>query len=87
MRESYDTREGYCRQLGHHVRFQYCREAAGSLPCPRIADCWFETIPAEQFLRDNYSDDERARIFAPRPSKIESILSVVQRLTDPPSGS
>ena len=31
MIDQYDTREAYCRRLGHPVQFGYCRCAAG--PC------------------------------------------------------
>ena len=84
MREQYDAKEGYCRALGHYVRFAYCRAGTGTLPCARIADCWHERIPIEGFLRSRYSPEELHRIFAPSPGKMESILSIVQRLNDLP---
>jgi len=80
MREQYDATEGYCRMLGHPVRFAYCRAGTGTLPCGRIADCWFERIPVEEFLRRHYTPQELGSIFAPRPGKLESILEIVQRL-------
>ena len=76
-----DTREGYCRALGHGVPFGYCRTAGGALPCARIADCWFERVPIGDFLRAHYSPRELENIFAPRPGKLESILEIVERLT------
>jgi hypothetical protein len=87
MRELYDAQEGYCRALGHYVRFAYCRAGTGTLPCARIADCWHERLPVEGFLRGHYSAQELERIFAPRPGKLESILTIVQQLTSSPDAS
>jgi hypothetical protein len=67
--------------LGHPVRFAYCRAGTRALPCGRIADCWFERIPIEDFLRRHYTPQEFADIFAPRPGKLESILEIVHNLT------
>jgi hypothetical protein len=87
MREQYDTKQGYCRTLGHYVRFAYCRAGTGTLPCARIADCWYERIPIDDFLCRYYTQDELRSIFAPRPGKTESILAIVQQLTNPPKAS
>ncbi|OHD71197.1 MAG: hypothetical protein A2177_04350 [Spirochaetes bacterium RBG_13_68_11] len=87
MSEQYDATEGYCRTLGHAVRFAYCRTGTRALPCARIADCWFERIPIEDFLRAHYTLQELGTIFAPRPGKLESILEIVQRLTGPQPSS
>jgi len=87
MREQYDAKEGYCCMLGHFVRFSYCRAGTGALPCARIADCWHERIPVDGFLRHHYSQKDLKRIFAPRPGKIESILAIVQRLTNTSTSS
>ncbi len=69
--------------LGHPVRFAYCRAGTRALPCGRIADCWFERIPIEDFLRRHYTPQELGAIFAPRPGKLESILEIVHNLTGP----
>jgi hypothetical protein len=69
--------------LGHPVRFAYCRTGTGTLPCARIADCWFERIPIEEFLRRHYTPQELAAILAPRPGKLASILEIVRNLTGP----
>lgn len=81
--ERYDAAEGYCRMLGHPVRFSYCRTGTGALPCGRIADCWFERIPIRDFLHRNYSPRELEGIFAPRPGKLETILEIARRASGP----
>jgi hypothetical protein len=100
----FDDQEGYCRKLGHYVRFSYCRrgpnagrpaqdpvDAAGlSAPppagegaaraCGRIADCWFERLPVEAYLRQNYRPEEIRSILAPPPPKLQSILEIVAQV-------
>jgi len=88
--EAFDHREGYCRKLGHYVRFSYCRRRpedfgpprgeAAPLPCGRVADCWFERLPVEAYLRSNYSAEELKMILAPPPAKLDSILEILARL-------
>ena len=102
--EAFDDREGYCRKLGHHVSFAYCRgrhlaesrgrhlaesrgagAAAGdppraALPCARLADCWFQRLPVEAYLRANFSDEELRSMLAPPPPKLQSILEIVARV-------
>jgi hypothetical protein len=87
MLEQYDTKEGYCGMLGHFVRFSYCRAGTGPFPCVRIADCWYERIPIDDFLCRHYTQDELRSIFAPGPGKIESILAIVQRLNNTSTSS
>lgn len=76
---SYDTEEVYCRKLGHHLAFQYCRRVNGQLPCQKIADCWFEKIPIQDFLTQHYSKEEIKRIFAAPQNKMTSILSLIEK--------
>lgn len=96
--EAFDHREGYCRKLGHYVRFSYCRRRhedfgpsgspaapppdgqAAPLPCGRVADCWFERLPVEAYLRSNYTAEELKMILAPPPAKLDSILEILARL-------
>jgi hypothetical protein len=75
MIEDFDSEKIYCRKLGHHVSFKYCRGENEGLPCARILDCWFERLPIEDFIRTNYTEEECARIFAPQKYKTESDFS------------
>jgi hypothetical protein len=76
--ERYDELEGYCRMLGHHLSFRYCRTMAEGLPCGKIVDCWFEKIEIEAFVREHYSEAERERIFAPPKPKVTSLLEIIE---------
>ena len=79
MDESHDSREIYCRKLGHYLTFEYCRRESGGLPCSRITDCWFDRIPIGDFLRDNYSSEELARMAGPPPAKAATLVEMIER--------
>jgi len=84
MREQFDGLDTYCRSLGHHVRFGYCRAAGGELPCARVGECWAARIPVDEYLREQFTPQEIERALAPKPGKLETILEIVQRLTGSP---
>ena len=80
-KSKFDSEEGYCRRLGHHVPFSYCvtEKQEKKLPCSLILDCWFEKIPIEEYIRKNYTKEEISRIFAASPPKITSLLDLVNK--------
>ncbi|MCB2181533.1 MAG: hypothetical protein KQH63_05880 [Desulfobulbaceae bacterium] len=80
MKKKYDKREGYCRMLGHFLPFHYCRTMKEGLPCGKILDCWFEMIPIQQFIAENYSKEEQHSIFEPPKSRIDTIVEIVGKV-------
>ena len=78
---AYDNQEIYCRKLGHHLHFKYCREENLSLPCSKIRECWFSRIDVSQFLSENFSDEEVRAIESPAMPKISSIVGLITRIT------
>jgi len=79
LTEGYDREQGYCRKLGHHLTFGYCRRVNRGLPCALARDCWFERFPVAEFLASHYTEEELARAIAPAPSRLSSILAAVRR--------
>lgn len=77
--DMYDAEEGYCRMLGHHVPFRYCRTMKSDLPCHWILDCWFERIPVEEYIKTYYNEEERLKIFERPKPKIESLIEIIER--------
>jgi hypothetical protein len=77
--EDHDREQGYCRRLGHHLAFAYCRTVNGGLPCALARDCWFERFPVAEFLQEHYSPEELARASAPAAGKLASILEAAAR--------
>ena len=77
--ERYDSKDIYCRMLGHAVQFQYCRKAKDMLPCRKILDCWFELLPVEEYINENFSEEEKKKIFSSPESKISTIFSLLEK--------
>ncbi len=50
------------------------------LPCGRILNCWFERLPIQQYVGDHYTTEEQNQIFEPPKSKIEAIVSIVDKV-------
>ncbi|MBC8318855.1 MAG: hypothetical protein H8E41_13200 [Desulfobulbaceae bacterium] len=79
MIDTHDTRENYCRMLGHVLSFQYCRTMKEGLPCGRILDCWFEVMPIQEFIEENYSTEEKIKIFEPPKQRMLSLLELIEK--------
>ncbi len=80
MIERYDLEEGYCRKLGHHLAFSYCRRVNQGLPCVLARDCWYESFPVVEFLAGHYSDEELGWAATPAPGKLETLLAILGRV-------
>jgi len=77
MIEQFDTEEGYCRKLGHHLNFQYCRTERNGKPCTKIYDCWFEKFDIAVFMQEHYSEadiDALNRIPSPKANTILELI-------------
>ena len=74
---AHDARQGYCRRLGHHVAFEYCRKGSGDLPCRGVFDCWFETFDITAFMREHFTEEQLGRIIAPPPPKMATLIELI----------
>ena len=79
MVNQYDHLECRCRILGQQVTFHYCRTAENNLLCGKIADCWFERIDIEKFLKENYTADDIGRLKKPVKPKVHSLLDLIKK--------
>jgi len=77
--ESFDDLEIRCPRLGHEVRFAYCRNEGGALPCSRIILCWEPRIPAEAFLRKQMTPEAWEQ-FSRQESreKVSSLIELIE---------
>jgi len=75
----FDQESIYCRKLGHHLNFSYCRSERRGKPCRKIIDCWFEKIPIQDFLADFYSPEEIQEILKPPAPKLNYILELIKQ--------
>lgn len=72
-REAKDQLQQYCRSLGHRVPFEYCRTMNADLPCRSVMDCWQSVFPVEEFIRNQYSEEEIKTFLHPGKPKILQI--------------
>jgi len=75
-----------CRRLGHELTFGYCRQETRGKPCRLILDCWWEQFDVRSFLQANLPEEAMAQVeragAAPPPSKVLSLLDIVQQARD-----
>ena len=80
MDNQYDNNEIYCRKLGHHLTFGYCKNENEFLPCSKIFDCWSEKININEFCYKNYNKEDIDSLLEPSQPKIHTILDIIQNV-------
>lgn len=65
--------------LGHAVNFLYCRTTAEGIPCRKIMDCWFETLPIKDYLEEHINQEQLKTLFNPPESKVSSLLDLIEK--------
>jgi hypothetical protein len=74
-----DDRECYCRILGHHLHFAYCRSSRDGYPCYKILDCWFEKFDVRKFVQENFTAADIERFLqAPKP-KVQTLMTLIEQ--------
>lgn len=73
----FDELEIYCRKLGHHLNFKYCRTENFNQPCFKIIDCWSEKINVLNFIKLYYNDFFNADLS--KNDKVISIYNLIQK--------
>lgn len=74
-----DQRNRRCPKLGHEVSFKYCREPGSSLPCNKIADCWFETFDIVTYLKENYNEEKLKEMVKVSKPKTLSLIELIEQ--------
>lgn len=77
--DKYDNEKIYCRMLGHHLTFEYCRKTAQGSPCRKIFDCWYTKFDIQKFMAEHYTEDEIKNILAPSKPKMTSLIEMIQQ--------
>jgi len=80
MLNEHDQRTLYCRKLGHHLPFSYCRQEHNGLPCTAVERCWGHIFDVSAYLQAHFKEEELAHLKTERPPKIASILEIVQNV-------
>ncbi|MCK4907377.1 MAG: hypothetical protein KAR07_03395 [Spirochaetes bacterium] len=77
-KKQFDNVELYCRMLGHHVPFKYCRTSNDNGACGKIRDCWSSRIDIDTFLNESLTENEKKSIGKPSAPKILSIYEIMK---------
>ncbi len=78
--DQFDKQEIYCRKLGHHLNFSYCRKENLGAPCSGIVSCWQQSIDVARYLGNHYPDFIDNQENSVPKAKISSILDIVNQL-------
>ncbi|MHB2150407.1 hypothetical protein ACX8XP_15230 [Calditrichota bacterium LG25] len=78
-KNKFDHLKIYCRKLGHDITFSYCRHENFGKLCSKVRDCWFETLPIDEYLNAHYQPEELTHLFQPPRPKILSIYELIQK--------
>jgi len=80
MDTKFDNQEIYCRKLGHHLHFDYCRQENQALPCKKMKECWCSRFDVEKFIARNFSADLIKLIESPPIPKITAIVDLITQV-------
>ena len=78
--DQYDKHEIYCRKLGHHLHFSYCRKEDMEMPCSKIKACWSHRIDLSGFLENHYADFLDRQDEIKQKPKIASIIDIINQV-------
>ena len=78
--EQFDGQEIYCRKLGHHLCFSYCRKESSPDPCKSIKNCWQHHMAIAKFIEGQYDEQDLARLREPAVPKMTTILNILQKV-------
>lgn len=79
MIDKHDQEYGYCRKLGHHLHFKYCRNEQNGAPCSKILDCWFEKFDVRAYVDKHYPELEAKLLNKTIPNKTLTIYDLIQK--------
>jgi len=74
-----------CPRLGGPVKFGYCRELEGGLPCSRALVCFERSFPVAEYFRRVLREETYERIFVTGEGsrdRVSKILDEVSRARD-----
>jgi hypothetical protein len=78
--DQHDDKMIRCPRVGGEVNFRFCRYENNMLPCRFIVGCWRGQMDIEAMLKENYSEEELDRIFAPPKPKVESLVGLIEKV-------
>ncbi|RJP19906.1 MAG: hypothetical protein C4527_26270 [Candidatus Omnitrophota bacterium] len=80
----HDEREKWrCPQLGGPVHFEYCRRMNRNLPCHQLYKCWSEEFDVDDYVKQNFTEEEIVNVFHTPPlGRVGTIFDVLRRVEE-----
>jgi hypothetical protein len=76
MKNEIDNKLTRCPRLGQEIKFFYCRQESGELPCTRVVQCWSPSFDVEALLKENLTPENWQRFVSSKPK--DKVLSLVE---------
>jgi hypothetical protein len=68
-----------CPRLGQEIKFAYCWQESGKLPCARIVDCWAPSFDVEALLKEKLSPEAWQSFISIKPKdKVLSLIELIE---------
>jgi hypothetical protein len=77
--DEFDNKLTRCPRLGQEIKFSYCRQESGKLPCARIVNCWSPSFDVEGLLRARMSPEAWQKFVGSQPKeKVVNIIELIE---------
>ncbi len=70
-----NTKEIYCRKMGHFLQFSYCAQEKNGIACSSIRSCW-----QYHLNQDNINQQMPFRDEGPVTTKVSNIFGIMQKV-------
>jgi len=77
--KQYDEKELYCRMLGHHLHFSYCRAMQDGKPCKKIRDCWYSKFDIHSYLSTHFDLNTITNLNKKSQDKVTTIFDIMRQ--------
>jgi hypothetical protein len=78
MNEELNDKLTRCPRLGQEIKFSYCLQEAGDLPCARTIQCWQPVLEIENFLKEKLTVEQWQKFITARPQdKVISLIEII----------
>jgi hypothetical protein len=74
--DEFDDKLTRCPRLGQEIKFSYCRQESGKLPCARVVNCWSPSFDVEGLLKEKLTPEIWQSFISLKPK--DKVLSLVE---------
>jgi hypothetical protein len=79
MKDEMNNKLTRCPRLGQEIKFAYCLQESGKLPCARIVDCWSPVFDVEALLKEKLDPEAWQNFISTKPKdKVLSLIELIE---------